>query len=535
MKKYILIFILFTISTASFAQSWQQSGKLWGSFESNSMYYVNDSKLNPIWVEDGDRFATNNYLKLDYNLGNFSAGIQLESYLPALQGFDFGMDYKKFFLGSKYIQWQDNRFFVRAGNIYDQFGSGIIFRSYEDRSLGFNNSIEGVQGMFNYNNIVRINALAGRPRLNTDYQDTWVRGADLIFSVSDALKLEKLMFAVEGSYVHRYGKLEDASSFVSFPDDYGINSRHLNMYSGRINLGFGPVVLKGEYVKKQNKDYNSAVIDKETAVKGDAIFGELGVNLDNFGMLATFRRLKGMETLISFFSQSLYNSINYIPALTRQYTYSLANLNPYITSPNGEIGGQVDLYYSIRNAKSKFWNLHANFSNFYTLKDKATENKSVFLWRDINFDVERQWNRNFKTSFLYSRQQYNPDKGHAAVERERISNIFVLDITNKFSKKLSLRSELQYLYTEKNYNEEKDWVAALFELSIAPKWSIFISDMFNIEKNLHYYNGGFSFSHKSSRVQLSYGRNRDGMVCSGGVCRYTPAYTGVNMILTTSF
>ena len=52
---------------------------------------------------------------------------------------------------------------------------------------------------------------------------------------------------------------------------------------------------------------------------------------------------------------------------------------------------------------------------------------------------------------------------------------------------------------------------------------------------LHYYQVGASFTHKSLRAILSYGRNRAGYVCSGGSCRYQPAYTGANLSITLSF
>ena len=57
----------------------------------------------------------------------------------------------------------------------------------------------------------------------------------------------------------------------------------------------------------------------------------------------------------------------------------------------------------------------------------------------------------------------------------------------------------------------------------------------NGETDIHYYNGGFSYTRNRTRLQLSYGRNRAGYLCSGGVCRHTPAYTGVNLMLTSSF
>ena len=203
MKRFILTLTIIFCSF-HFVNAQSSSGQLWGSFESTSMYYVKDTKIVPYWPEDKDQFASNNYLKLDYNRGNFTAGVQLESYLPVLQGFDFGNDYKRFLLGSKYIQWQDKGFFVRAGNIYEQFGSGIIFRSYEDRALGINNSIEGVMAKYSYNNILELKALAGRPRYRTEYLDTWVRGADLTFSIADACRLDNILLSVEGSYINRY-------------------------------------------------------------------------------------------------------------------------------------------------------------------------------------------------------------------------------------------------------------------------------------------------------------------------------------------
>ena len=122
------------------------------------------------------------------------------------------------------------------------------------------------------------------------------------------------------------------------------------------------------------------------------------------------------------------------------------------------------------------------------------------------------------------------------------AHIFVGDVTHKFNRKTSLRFEVQYLLSGDEKSEwkeiysEGDWVAALVEVSLAPRWSFYVQDMYNIGKTkTHYYNGGFSYTYNRTRVQLSYGRNRAGQICSGGVCRYSPAYTGVNLVLTSSF
>jgi hypothetical protein len=125
-----------------------------------------------------------------------------------------------------------------------------------------------------------------------------------------------------------------------------------------------------------------------------------------------------------------------------------------------------------------------------------------------------------------------------------MSNIFVGDVTYKINRKNSVRVEAQYLLSN---DYEGDWMAALVEFNMAPKWSIFVSDMYNHQRvewrenhhnqvdKLNYYSIGASYTEGRTRAQLSYGRNRAGMVCSGGVCRYSPAYTGLNLMLSTSF
>jgi len=79
-------------------------------------------------------------------------------------------------------------------------------------------------------------------------------------------------------------------------------------------------------------------------------------------------------------------------------------------------------------------------------------------------------------------------------------------------------------------------MAALLELGIAPAWSLFVSDMYNHgSTDVHYCSAGVSYSNSFMRISGSYGRNREGMVCSGGVCRWQPAYTGGNLQLTLFF
>ena len=86
----LAVFLAATASLAMEAREKRNWGTLSGSLESNSIYYMHDAGLDPSSsVNPDDRFGTNNYLKLDYMNGRFSAGLQMEGFLPALQGYDY--------------------------------------------------------------------------------------------------------------------------------------------------------------------------------------------------------------------------------------------------------------------------------------------------------------------------------------------------------------------------------------------------------------------------------------------------------------
>ena len=129
MKK---IFAIGIFALGSLMLSAQDKGYLTGSFETTDHLYVEDQAMG--FTPRDDRFGSNNYLKLDYYNGNFSAGLQLEGYSPVLLGYPDELS--KFALSNLYANWKDENFQITAGTFYDQFGSGLLFRSWEDRLLG---------------------------------------------------------------------------------------------------------------------------------------------------------------------------------------------------------------------------------------------------------------------------------------------------------------------------------------------------------------------------------------------------------------
>lgn len=542
MKKLSILFVLSLLSISAFAEQREgekTKGRLVGSFETNSIFYVEDSRTGAITPQDN--FGSNNYLKLDYYHGKFSAGIQGEAYMPVLQGYP--TDLTKVALTNYYAQWVDDSFSVTAGTFYEQFGSGLLFRAYEDRTLGMNNALTGARFTYNYKDIVALKAIWGMPRLGMKFTDTQVRGGDISFVISNLVGWKKSVLAVEGSVINRYETISaDLKEEGGKPSSTG--------FSGRVNFEHNGFTVRGEYIDAGERHYPNGAYDGvndpriDLIKNGNAQLLELGYSGHGLGVNVTARRLEYMDMPTVYRNTSTANALNYIPALTAQYSYLLMNLNPYIVQPStllgsyiapGEIGGQVDIYY---NVARKTWlggkrgmKLGLNYSTYWSLAEDRSAKADNLLWQSINFTLEKQITRKLKLNFLYSFQEYN--ESHGVNPYTWKTNIFVADMLYKWTPTISTRLELQYLQSK---SDDKDWMAALAEVNFAPHWSLFVSDMYNHGKTkLHYYNAGVSYTKSRTRIQLSYGRNRAGVVCSGGVCRNIPAYTGANLMITTSF
>ena len=86
MKKVLLATLAVAFSFVSSADEKKDWGYVSASLESNNNLYVEDVVNNfypseQPQLKDGNTFATNNYLKVDWYKDRLSAGMQVEGYL----------------------------------------------------------------------------------------------------------------------------------------------------------------------------------------------------------------------------------------------------------------------------------------------------------------------------------------------------------------------------------------------------------------------------------------------------------------------
>jgi hypothetical protein len=250
--------------------------------------------------------------------------------------------------------------------------------------------------------------------------------------------------------------------------------------------------------------------------------------------------------------------ISFIPPLTKQHVYTLESLYPYASQPNGEFDVMGQIVYTIPK-KTRLGGKYGTtvqilFSQANSIKmtpindtiaigERGTlgYNSPFFTpgnelyFQDIDLELRRKFSDKFKAVIEYMYHSYNQYviEGHGGMI---YAHIAVADLTYKFTPTNSLRLELQYLGTKQ---DKGNWGLALLEYTIAPGWFFTVQDQVNINppggSTVHYYYAAFGFTHQTNRISIAYGRQREGLLCIGGVCRQVPAATGFMVNITSSF
>lgn len=179
--------------------------------------------------------------------------------------------------------------------------------------------------------------------------------------------------------------------------------------------------------------------------------------------------------------------------------------------------------------------MNANFDGDYYGTKYFDFGKKFF--HDVNFEINKKWTDKFSMIFTYANIYYNKGIVEGGNYSSILSNVVVGDFLYKLNPKNSVRFELQHLQTKR---DRKNWAAALVEYNFNYNWNFYLSDTYNYgnddkDKRFHYYSVGGSYSKESTRVSLNYGRQRGGLICVGGVCRFVPENTGLTVSLYQSF
>lgn len=507
----------------------------------------------------------NAFGNLIYTRGDFSAGMRYESYLDPILGYPGR--FRGSGVGYRYANYAKENFEVTLGNFYEQFGSGLLLRAYEERQLGIDNALDGFRLILRPTDGVTLKGLVGKQRLDFDSGlingPGTIRAIDAEVNLNDAidkLATSGTRITLGGSFVSRFqpgSTLSKDTLVLQLPNNVG-------SWGYRAQLQRGGFQLMGEYVRKIN-DPNA---DNGYIYKGgEGILVNAGWSTKGLGINVGFKGVDNMQFRSDRNLQLFDVPVNYIPAITKQHTYNLAaTLYPYATVVQGEVGWSAEVFYTIpRKSKlggkygTKISFQYATASSLDTTNLAGVEGQvegyvrnswragSELYIRDINFDISRKFSKGFKAKYAFFHFDFNTLATPVTTDFKGIvnANVHVLETQVRIKKGHSLRTELQALFTgidEKTGDKQDkgDWATVLAEYSVSPHWFFSVLDQYNFgnpdpNQRVHYVYGTVGRIEGAHRLSIGYGKRREGIFCIGGVCRAVPASNGFEITFTSSF
>ena len=557
MNKITFIIIITSISFFGFSQ------EIHGDFILNLQSYQEDNLIGAV---PADEIVLNNaYLNLNFTKGNFTTGLRYESYLNALA--DYDPEFKGNGIPYRYASYRIDKLEITAGNYYEQLGSGLIFRSYEEKGLGIDNAMDGIRLKYNPTAGIYLKTFIGKSRTHFTYADGIFRGIDGEINLNEVFNSDiKIKAILGGSFVSRYQ--ERTNPIFKIP-------QNVSAYASRLSLMSGGWSYYGEYAYKINDPANALSESAMNYAGGNAFTQNITFSKRGFGFSGEIHRIDNMSFKSDRDKDGKAYIINYIPTLTKPHTYSLLALYPCATQSEGEFGMQFDLFYKINKGSvlgGKYGTKIAlNYSRINGLdgggsflNDKVDHTPELFSFKeelyfeDINLEINKKINKKLKTNFILANQTYNRDflEGHVPGDYGVLnSTIFITDLSYKIKKGHSARIELQLLKSKqlKDYEShsgsyengmeepaEGDWGMMLLEYTISPNWFFTIQDMYNFgneisDKRLHYINLSAGYIKGANRFEIGYGKKREGIFCVGGVCKLVPSSNGFSLSVSSSF
>jgi len=552
----LLLSGLIALALPSHAQESGGGGRLSGSFQANVNFFLRDSAIGAANTPGYDRQLLGNesWLNLDYSNWGFDVGLRFDLFNNT-NLFDPLGSFNGLGIGRWYIRKKIGDFTVTGGQIYDQIGSGVIFRAYEARPLAIDNALYGARVAYQMGENWQVKAFSGKQRNvfstynptvsgaaiegfvpgNADYTWSISPGAGVVMRTTDDATMNQIVAAIE-TYTPQDG----------FTPKY--NTRAATLYN-TLTAGDFTWYLEGAYKTEdvfydpfaERNNWNGSVTQGRLVSRpGNVVYTSIGYNTGGLGLILEGKRTQDFIFRIDPFVNQLRGMVNFLPPMARVNTYRLTARYNAATQEIGETAGQASLRYTINDE----WSVNVDYSQIMDLDMKTLFYREIYP--EINWKPSDQWNIMAGVQHQwYNQFIYEGKPGDLSTITPWADVQYNLDDTR------AIRVEASAMFTGRVGSAENrdygDWLFGLVEFTIAPHWTFTVADMWNFqparinpntankERPIHYPRVDVFYATGPSRFALSYIKQVDGIVCTGGICRYEPAFSGFRLNMQTNF
>ncbi len=537
----------------------QNGGQLSGNLQVNANFFQRDSLIGAANTPQYDRqlYGGEGWLNLYYNNWGFDLGLRYDFFNNSNLLNPTG-SYSDQGIGMFFIRKDVGKFGFQAGYIYDQIGSGIIFRAFEERPLLIDNALVGAMVTYDFSDDWRIKAFTGQQRQLFETYSSVIRGLNIEgFIKPDSTKSFTLApgLGIVGRTLDDDSMNNLVATLNTYPEEDlfepTYNSYAFTLYN---TLSAGPISWYAEAAYKTADNINDplgvivrddivTIGDKFIHTSGSVLYSSLSYAANGFGITVEGKRTEDFSFRTRPQAQLNRGLVNFLPPLTRLNTYRLLSRYNAATQELGELAFEADLVYS----PNRTWSFNVNATTIDDLD-------GVKLYRELFTEIQYRIKRDWKFVGGVQVQNYNQERYEFKPNAPIVETVTpYLDILYKIDRKKSIRTELQYMITGRDERTDfkhdyGDWAFALVEFAIAPHWTFSASDMYNVtpgknspvksngqRESLHYPRFDVTYVNNANRFGLSYVKQVEGVVCTGGICRLEPAFSGVKFTLNSSF
>lgn len=572
--RYFIILLTFGplggISLLHAQQEQQSGGQLSGDLDLTANFFQRDTLIGAANTPQYDRqlYGANGWLQLNYSNWGFQFGVRFDVFNNS-NLLNPTSSYTAQGIGRWFVKKQIDKFKFEGGYIYDQIGSGIIFRAFEQRPLLIDNALFGLKAEYEITKNWSVKGFTGRQKVQFDTYNSIIHGGSIqgyqslnesgtvAIAPGFGVTVRTLDDPTMTTIVNTIGTYSVIDSFVPKYNTYAY-TLYNTLTAGDFTWFIEGAIKTDDtffdpFATKTNRD-GSKVLGKLVQRPGNILYTSLGYAKGKWGVTLEYKRTKDFTFRTNPFVSLNRGIINFLPPMARVNTFRLNARYQPATQELGEQALQLDLRYRF----SKKLSFNVNVSNI-------TDLNKALLYREFYSEILYKPKNGRQITAGIQMQAYNQEI-YETKPNKGIVGTFTpyVEYLHKFSKTKALRLEVQHMTTGVNWNfnllsednstfnnlEYGSWVFALAEFTIAPHWTFTVSDMFNFNPNeklstipkkdgevvaVHYPRFDVFYTHKANRISLSYVKQVEGVVCTGGICRLEPAFSGVRLTISSTF
>ncbi len=548
---FLFVFFFFFGITESFSQD---QGTFTGGFTANGNVFIRDTVIgaSDIPQYDNELFGSEAWFNLNYRRSGYDLRIRFDAFNNS-NLFNPNSSYTDQGIGYWYIGKQMEKLGIGVGYLYDQIGSGIIFRSYEQRPQLIDNALVGARISYEISDNWTARAFAGRQKFLFEFNPGEIKGVTVegFIDLADSTSTKVFTLAPGVGFVNRSHDVETINRLVDVVKNYIPSDQVKPVYNTYLvslfnTLSYGKFNLYTEYAYKTAEVYSdpnairTSILGETSFGKfvkesGSVIYGSLSFADRGIGITAETKRTENFDFRSDPSLTQNLGLINFIPPMNRLNTYRLTSRYSPATQLLSEQAYQLDVSYA--PTRKLAFNVNGSY---------ITDLDGGLLYREIYTEVSFKKKRLWKLITGVQLQKYNQEVYEVKPEVPIVNTITpYVDFLYRFTRKKSLRVEAQYMSTEEDFGS---WVFGLAEFGMAPHWIFEVSGMYNIQPSkkspqdvdgnplkVLYPTFGVTYTHHSNRFNVRYVKQVEGVVCSGGICRLEPAFSGVRMSVSSTF